>query len=63
MTTRERSVIASSICATLAAIERTGYEGWITVELYPYIEDPDGAAREAREYLTRLMQSLNIPVQ
>ena len=39
--------------ATLAAIGRTGYQGWITVELYPYIDSPDEAAREARDYLLR----------
>jgi sugar phosphate isomerase/epimerase len=37
--------------ATLAAIAATGYDGWITVELYPYIDDPDAAGREARESL------------
>ena len=36
---------------TLAAIARTGYDGFITVELYPYIADPDAAAREAYVYL------------
>jgi sugar phosphate isomerase/epimerase len=39
--------------ATLAAIAETGYDGWLTVELYPYIDDPDGAAREARQFLTQ----------
>ena len=44
--------------ATLAAIENTKYEGWLTVELYPYIEDPDTAAREAKAFLEhRLDQS------
>jgi len=38
--------------ATLRAIQNTGYDGWITVELYPYVDDPDGAAREAYEYMT-----------
>ena len=37
--------------ATLGAIDATGYQGWITVELYPYIDNPDEAGREAREYL------------
>jgi sugar phosphate isomerase/epimerase len=41
--------------ATLRAIEETGYDGWITVELYPYIDDPDAAGREAREFLLPLM--------
>jgi sugar phosphate isomerase/epimerase len=38
-----------------AAIKRTGYDGWITVELYPYLDDPDAAGREAREFLTRIV--------
>jgi len=42
---------AIDFAATLAAIARTNYDGWITVELYPYIDDPDAAAREAFEYL------------
>lgn len=37
--------------ATLAAIVATGYQGWLTVELYPYIASPDDAAREARAFL------------
>ncbi|MCB9937163.1 MAG: sugar phosphate isomerase/epimerase [Planctomycetaceae bacterium] len=49
--------------ATLQAIEKTGYDGWITVELYPYIDNPDDAAREAREYLTSAMQELGITVE
>ena len=49
--------------ATLAAIAATGYDGWVTVELYPYIDSPDNAAREAREFLTAAMSRLNIPVE
>jgi len=37
--------------ATLREIEKTGYQGWLTVELYPYIDSPDDAAREARQFL------------
>ena len=37
--------------ATLRAIAATGYEGWITVELYPYIDNPDEAGRQAKQYL------------
>lgn len=37
--------------ATLRAIAGTGYSGWLTVELYPYVEDPEGAGREAKQYL------------
>jgi len=35
-----------------SAIQATGYAGWATVELYPYLDDPDSAGREAREFLT-----------
>jgi sugar phosphate isomerase/epimerase len=42
---------AINFAATIAAIRQTGYTGWLTVELYPYIDDPDAAAREAKQYL------------
>ncbi len=41
--------------AVLGAIVETGYDGWLTVELYPYLEDPDAAGREARAFLQRRM--------
>ncbi len=44
---------AIDFSATLAAIRKTGYSGWLTVELYPYGDDPDGAAREANDFLTK----------
>lgn len=45
---------------TLSAIARTGYDGWITVELYPYIDNPDAAACEAFRYMTAVMRRLGI---
>jgi sugar phosphate isomerase/epimerase len=39
--------------AMLRAIAATGYDGWLTVELYPYVADPDAAGLEARAFLTR----------
>lgn len=48
---------AIDLASVLAAIHRTGYGGWITVELYPYLDDPDGAGREALDHLARLMPS------
>ena len=48
--------------ATLTEIQRTGYDGWITVELYPYIDNPDDAAREAREYLTAAGNRVGIAI-
>jgi sugar phosphate isomerase/epimerase len=35
--------------ATFRAIKEIGYDGWITIELYPYVDDPDVAARTAME--------------
>ncbi len=37
--------------AVLSEIVKTGYKGWITVELYPYIDNPDEAGREAKKFL------------
>jgi sugar phosphate isomerase/epimerase len=51
---------AIDFAATLAAIQRTGYDGWITVELYPYIENPDDAARAAKQHLTTIAGQLGI---
>jgi sugar phosphate isomerase/epimerase len=46
---------AIDLAATIEAIRRTGYSGWLTVELYPYIDSPDDAAREAIAYLSRIV--------
>lgn len=43
--------------ATLQAIRDTGYKGWLTVELYPYAQDPDAAAAEAIAYLAPLQST------
>jgi sugar phosphate isomerase/epimerase len=40
---------AINLPAVFREITKSGYQGWITVELYPYIENPDDAGREARE--------------
>ena len=44
---------AIDFAAALKAIHAMNYQGWITIELYPYIADPDVAARTA---LTRVQQ-------
>jgi len=48
---------AIDFATVLRAIHDTGYDGWITVELYPYLDDPDAAGREAREHLLQRMPS------
>jgi sugar phosphate isomerase/epimerase len=45
---------AIDIPAVLREIKRSGYDGWITVELYPYLDDPDAAGKEAREYVLEM---------
>jgi sugar phosphate isomerase/epimerase len=44
--------------ATVRAIAATGYDGWLTVELYPYIDSPDEAAREAHAFMTVLLAGM-----
>jgi sugar phosphate isomerase/epimerase len=41
--------------AVLREIATTGYQGWITVELYPYIDNPDAAGCEAKEFLENIL--------
>jgi sugar phosphate isomerase/epimerase len=40
----------------IKAIRATGYDGWVTVELYPFIDDPDAAARAAFAMLRPLIE-------
>jgi sugar phosphate isomerase/epimerase len=49
---------AIDFAATLRAIRDMGYAGWVTIELYPYVENPDDAARRARDYVTWVLASL-----
>lgn len=44
--------------ATLKALKDIGYQGWVTIELYPYIDDPDQAARTARERVLSILGEL-----
>lgn len=48
--------------ATLGQIATTGYDGWLTVELYPYAEEPDAAAAEAFAYLLPIVDDLTAKV-
>ena len=54
---------AIDFAATLAEIRDSGYTGWLTVELYPYIDNPDDAAREAKDHLTKIASQLDISLQ
>ncbi|HEY1860429.1 MAG TPA: sugar phosphate isomerase/epimerase family protein [Gemmataceae bacterium] len=46
--------------ATLRAIQQIGYTGWVTIELYPYVEDPDAAARTALQRVTHILTTVGI---
>jgi sugar phosphate isomerase/epimerase len=47
---------AIDFAEVIAAIRGTGYDGWLTVELYPNVDDPDGAARRALEVLRPMVE-------
>ncbi len=46
---------AIDFAEVVAAIKATGYDGWLTVELYPNQDDPDAAARRAFDVLKPLV--------
>ena len=48
---------AIDFAEVIEAIRQTGYDGWLTVELYPNLDDPDSAARQALERLAPLVTS------
>ncbi len=39
---------AIDFAEVVAAIRATGYDGWLTVELYPFLDDPDRGERRPR---------------
>ncbi|MDQ3883611.1 MAG: sugar phosphate isomerase/epimerase, partial [Thermoproteota archaeon] len=41
--------------SALDAMDDIGYRGFVTVELYPYQDNPVGAAKEAYDYLCSIM--------
>jgi sugar phosphate isomerase/epimerase len=51
---------AIDFASTLKALHKIGYAGWITIELYPYVDDPDRAARTARERILAIAKSAGV---
>ncbi len=49
---------AINFVAALKAIRTMNYQGWITIELYPYADDPDGAATLALQRITTILATL-----
>ena len=39
------------------SLARIRYDGWLTVELYPFVDDPDAAGRRARDTLLSIMDN------
>jgi len=46
--------------ATLKALHDVNYAGWVTVELYTYHENPDDAARTARQRVLKIAEDVGI---
>jgi sugar phosphate isomerase/epimerase len=46
---------AIDLRSVFQAIREIGYQGWITIELYPYVDDPDHAARTALERVRAIL--------
>jgi sugar phosphate isomerase/epimerase len=42
--------------SVIQALRDIKYQGWVTIELYPYIDDPDVAARKAYEVIGPLLK-------
>lgn len=48
---------AIDLASVFQAVSDIGYGGWVTIELYPYAENPDAAARTALERTRALLES------
>jgi sugar phosphate isomerase/epimerase len=46
---------AIDFAAVFRAIRNIGYDGWVTIELYPYVDDPDLAARTALQRVKEIL--------
>jgi sugar phosphate isomerase/epimerase len=46
---------AIDFAPVLRAIGAMNYQGWVTIELYPYVDDPDQAARTALQRVREIM--------
>jgi sugar phosphate isomerase/epimerase len=44
--------------AVFLAMQAIEYDGWVTIELYPYVDDPDAAATTAFQRVTAMLAEL-----
>ena len=49
---------AIDFAAALRALDAVGYGGWVTIELYPYVANPDEAAALALERVKKVIAAL-----
>jgi sugar phosphate isomerase/epimerase len=49
---------AIDFVGVLTAIRELHYDGWVTVELYPYVDEPDRAATAAREHILGTLRDM-----
>ena len=42
--------------AVLVALAKAGYGRWVTIELYPCIDNPDDSARRARAHVLPILE-------
>ncbi len=47
----------------LGVMQRLGYEGDITLELYPYTDDPQSAGRESLDHLRPIFEACGLPLE
>jgi sugar phosphate isomerase/epimerase len=47
---------AIDFAGVFKALDAVNYQGWVTIELYPYVDDPDLAARTARERVLAIIE-------
>jgi sugar phosphate isomerase/epimerase len=48
---------AMDFSAIFAALDEVGYDGWVTVELYPYVSTAEDVARRAYEHLRPMLEN------
>jgi sugar phosphate isomerase/epimerase len=46
---------AIDFAALFAALAEVGYDGWVTVELYPFLDDARGVAERAMAHLQQIL--------
>jgi sugar phosphate isomerase/epimerase len=51
---------AIDFVGVLGTIRELEYDGWVTIELYPYVDEPDRAATAARDHILGTLRALPV---